>query len=129
MQHSIGKCDIRSGLELKMKITLSRRRRLARVNDDPAPAVVALLPEEFVEHRKSLGAVCASDEQDFCERDVAPRIRRAVNAERLVVAGSSRDHAEPPVVINVARLKSCPRELAHKVSLLRRQRRAGIDAY
>src|SRR5215204_6222886 len=57
MQYSIREGDIGAGLELKMQISLARRRCLAWIDDYPAPTVVALLPQEFVQYRESLGTV------------------------------------------------------------------------
>jgi hypothetical protein len=44
-----------------MQIALPGGRRFARVDDNPRSAVVALLPEKFIENRKSFGAVRARD--------------------------------------------------------------------
>jgi hypothetical protein len=44
VEHPVSERDIRAGLELEVQVALSRGRRLARVDDDPAASVVALLP-------------------------------------------------------------------------------------
>src|SRR5262245_18821756 len=111
-----------------MQISLTRGGCFAWIDDDPASAVVALLPQKLIEYWKGLGAVGAGDQQDFGERDVAPRIRGAIHAEGFVVARGSGDHAQPSVVIDVPRAESGARELAHQVSLLGSQRRSRIDA-
>ena len=127
MEHAVCERDIRAGPQLQVHVALSGRRRLARVNNDPAPAVVALLPEELIQHREGLRAVRARDQQHLCERYVAPGVCSAVNAKSLVVACRGAHHAKPPVVVNIARAQTCARELAHQVCLLGRERRAGVN--
>src|SRR5215213_365321 len=65
IQHSIRERDVSSGLELKMQISLARSGCFAWIDDDPASAIVTLLPEKFVEHGEGLGTVGAGDQQDF----------------------------------------------------------------
>src|SRR3954447_12205082 len=103
-----------------MKITLSRSGRFAWVDDDPDTAIVALLPEIFVEDRKGFSAVCTGNEQHFGKRDITPGVRCAVDTECLVVSCCRGDHAEAAVVINVARSESGAGELAHQVCFLSR---------
>ena len=57
VQHSVRHRDVSAGLQLQMQVALARRRRLTRIDDDPAAAIVTLLPQKFIEHGKSLGAV------------------------------------------------------------------------
>src|SRR5690349_14976549 len=111
-----------------MQISLTRRRRLTRIDDDPQTAVVALLPEKLVQNRKGFSAVRSGDQQDFSERNVAPWIGRAVDAESFVVTRRRRHHAQSSVVIDIASAESGTRELSHQVSLLGRQRRTRINA-
>ena len=61
------------------------------------------------------------------ERDVGHRERRAVDAERLVVGARRRRHAEPAVVVDVARAEADAGELAHQVALLVGHRGAAVD--
>ena len=127
VEHSVCEGDICAGPELQVQVTLSCRCRLARVNNDPTPAVVALLPEELVQHRKRLRAVRAGDQQHLCKRNVAPGVCGAVNAEGFVVACRGTHHAEPSVVINIASAQTGARELAHQICLFSRERRARIN--
>jgi hypothetical protein len=120
--------EVRPVRDAQVDVRLARRRRLARVYDDPDAAAVALLPEELVEDGERLGRVRAREDEDFGERYVVPRVRRAVYAESLIVARGGRDHAEAAVVVNVSRPQPGARELAHQVSLLGRQGRSRIDA-
>lgn len=87
--------------------------RFPRVNDDPTPAVVALLPKEFVQDRKRFGAIRAGNQQNVSERNIVPGICGAIDSKSLVVSSRRGDHAEPAVVINVTRAESSARELAH----------------
>ena len=68
--------------------------------DDPDAAVVALLPEIFVQDGKRLGAVCSGKYQYLGERDVIPRIGRAIDAKRFIVARGGADHTETAVVVD-----------------------------
>src|SRR4030095_4808388 len=109
-----------------MQVSLTGRRRLTRIDHDPNTAVVTLLPKKSIYDREGFRTVRTGDDQHFGVRNVAPRIRRAIDAERLVVSGGGGGHAKPAVVIDIARAESEPGEFTDKVSLLRRERRAGI---
>ena len=91
---------------------------------DQLGAAVARPPDVARRDRERLGDVRAGDPHDVGQRDVAPRVRVAVDAERLLVAGAGRHHAEPPVVVEVGRVQGEPGELADEVALLVRQRDA-----
>src|SRR3954447_24352485 len=54
MQYAVRESYITPGLQLQMKIALSRGCCLPRIDDDPATAIVALLPEELVQNWKRL---------------------------------------------------------------------------
>src|SRR5688572_6822991 len=106
-----------------MEIALSGRRCFARIDDDPAAAVVALLPKEFVQDWKGFGAIRTGNQQNFSERNVVPGICGAIDSKSLVVSRRCGHHAKPAVVINITRAQSGARELTHQVSLFSRQRR------
>jgi hypothetical protein len=104
-----------------------------RVGDDQLRAAVACLPDVTRRDRGALGYVRAGDEDHVGEADVAPGVRRAVDAERLLVRGARRHHAEAPVVVEVRRAEREPREFADQVRLLvvqrhARQHRKGVPA-
>ena len=104
-----------------MKIALPRRRRFTRVDDDPPAAVVPLLPQEFIQDRKRLGAICTGKYQDLGERNIAPGIGGAVDAERFVISGRSRHHAKTPIVIDIPRSQTRAGKLAHQIGFFGRQ--------
>src|SRR5262249_27489006 len=107
-----------------MQVTLPRRRRFTRIDDDPAAAVIALLPEKLVEDRKGLRAIGAGNQEHLSERNITPRIRSPIDTKRFVVPRRGGNHAEAPVVIDITRAQTRARELAHQVSLLSGQRRS-----
>src|SRR5262249_12296924 len=65
------------------------------------------------------------DQDHFGLRNVAPRVRAAIDAEDLLRRGRGRHHAQAPVVVDVARAQRDARELAREVGALVRDRRAG----
>ena len=100
------------------------QRHDAGVLDDQLGAAVAGPPDVAGRDRERLGDVGAGDPHDVGERDVAPRVGVAVDAERLLVAGAGRHHAEPAVVVEVGGLQGEAGELADQVALLVGQRDA-----
>jgi hypothetical protein len=62
VEHPVRESHVRAGPQLEVDIALPRGRRLARVNDDPDASVVALLPEELVQHGECLGGVRARED-------------------------------------------------------------------
>ena len=101
------------------------QRHDAGILDDQLGAAVAGLPDVAGRDRERLGDVGAGDPHDVGERDVAPRVGAAVDAERLLVAGAGRHHAVAAVVVEVGGLQGEAGELADQVALLVRQRDAG----
>jgi hypothetical protein len=75
-------------------------------------------PEVLHGHREALGDVAAGDDDQLGLQQVGPGVAGPVDAERLLVGGRRRHHAEPPVVVDVARAQRHPGELAHQVGLL-----------
>ncbi len=128
VQHTVRKRDIGAGLQLQMQIALSRGRRFARIDNDPAPPLSRCCQRNLFRTGKVSAQFEPAISRTSAKRNIAPGIRRAIDAEGLVVSRRCRDHAEPPVVINVTRAQSSARKLAHQISLLGRQRRSGIDA-
>ena len=85
------------------------------------------LPEVVRRDRRALGRVRAGDQHDLGLGEVGPGIRGAVDAERQLVGGAGRDHAEPAVVVDVLRAERDARELAEHVRLLGDHRGAAVD--
>ena len=98
------------------------QRHDAGVLDDQLGAAVAGPPDVARRDRERLGDVGAGDPHDVGERDVAPRVGVAVDAERLLVAGAGRHHAEAAVVVEVGGVQGEAGELADQVALLVGQR-------
>ena len=95
------------------------------IEHDELAAVLARLPQVVGGDGRALGDVGARDQDDLGLRDVAPGIGAAVNAKDLLRRRAGRDHAEPPVVVDVGGAQRHSRELAHQVGLLVGERRAG----
>ena len=128
VKNSIRERNVSARLQLKMKIALSCCRCFTRIDDDPAAAVVALLPQKLVQHGKGFGAIRSRDQQYLGERYVAPRICGAVDAKSFIVPGGCGNHAEPAVVVDVTRAESGSRKLAHQIGLFSCQRRSRVNA-
>src|SRR4030095_6460215 len=111
-----------------MQVTLARGWSLAGIDNDPTATIVTLLPKELVQYRESLSTIRSGNQQYFRKWNVIPWICRAVDAEGFAVCRGSRDHAKPPVVINVTSPQAGSGKLTHQISLLGRKRRTGIDA-
>ena len=73
----------------------------AGIQHDEPGAAVARPPDVAGGDGERLGDVRAGHPDDVGERDVAPRVRGPVDAERLLVADAGRHHAEPAVVVEV----------------------------
>src|SRR5262249_4490949 len=95
---------------------------------DDARSVLASLPDVVGGDRRALGDVRAADPHHLGPDHVRHGVRRAVDAERLLVPGSGAHHAEPAIVVDVARLHADTGELPHPVGLLGGEAGAGQDA-
>jgi hypothetical protein len=124
MQNAVEERDIAPGLDRQKEIARARDRRDARINDDDLRAVLARLPHVVGRDRRAFADVRAADPHDLRAENITPRICRAVNPERLLVARRCAHHAQATIVINVRRLERDARELAHQVRFLRRETRA-----
>ena len=65
-----------------------------------------------------------ADDDGLGQRNIAPGIGRAIDAERHLVGGACADHAKPAVVIDVGRPQRDAGELTDEVRLLVRHRSA-----
>ena len=92
-------------------------------------AVVAAAPDVVGGDGRAFADIGADDEEHFGLRDVAPRDRAAIHAERELVGGARRDHAEAAVVVDVPRAERHAREFSQQVGLLGGQRRAAVDRH
>ncbi len=95
------------------------------VLDDQLGAPVTCPPDVTGGDRERLGDVRTGDPHHIGERDVAPRVRCPVDAERLLVPGAGRHHAEAAVVVQVRGVQREAGELSDEIALLVRQRNAG----
>ena len=126
VEHAVEHADVAAGAHRDEEIGGARDRRHARIEHDQLRAVLPRLPEVVGRDRRALGDVRARDEDHLRLRDVAPRVRAAIDAEDLLRRGGRRrHHAEPAVVVDVGGAHGDPRELAHQVRLLVGQRGAG----
>ncbi len=109
-----------------MEVGGAGERRLARVQHDQARAAVARPPHVLRHHREALCDVGTRDQDHLGLEHVGPWVRRPVDAERLLVGGRCRDHAQAPVVVDVPRAEPHTSELAHEVCHLGHQGRTGV---
>ena len=124
LQHTGEQRGIAARLDRQVQIAGPRHRRDARILDDDAGALLARLPDVVGRDRRTLGDIRAGHPDHLGPHHVRPRIRRAVDAEGLLVRRTGADHAQAAVVVDERRLQAHPRELAEQVRLLRREARA-----
>src|SRR5699024_1627134 len=79
---------------------------------------ITRLPDVAGGDREGLGDVGAGGPDDIGVGDVAPRVRVAIDPQRLVVATTGRDHAVTAVVVEVRGAQGQAREFADQVALL-----------
>ena len=127
VQHRQEEREIRARTNRQVEIGVARDRRHPRIDHNQPPAALAALPQVMSRDRCAFGGVRTGDEHDVGGNEIAPRVGRAVDAERELVRRAGRDHAEPPVVVDVLRAQRDAGELPDHVGLLRDHRRAAID--
>ena len=95
---------VAAGPHRQKEVGRPRDGRDARVDDDDLRGVVAGAPNVVGQNRKTFGDVRARQEEGTGQRDVAPRIGRAVHTERHAVRRAGTDHAQAAVVVDVGGL-------------------------
>jgi hypothetical protein len=108
-----------------MQIRRAPDGREARIHHDELAAVVARLPDPVRERGETFADVRAAEHDDFRVLEVGIAVGSAIEAERLLVAGTGAHHAEAAVVIEILGLERHAGELADEIALLVRQRHAG----
>ena len=110
------------------QVACPRDRSNARILHDDLCALLARLPDVVRRDRRAFGDVRAGDPDDVGADHVRPRVRRPVDAERLLVGCAGAHHAQPSVVVDVGRLQTYPGELSEQIGLLGRQACAAQQA-
>ena len=128
LQHAGEQRRVAPRFHWQVQVAGASSGRDARILDDDLRALFARLPDVVRGDRRAFGDVRAGDPKDFGPDHVGPGIRRAVDAERLLVRGPGADHAQPAVVVDVRRLETHARKLAHQIGFLGRQAGAAKDA-
>src|SRR5579884_2039190 len=125
VQNAVHQGRVAAGTYRKMQVGGAGQRGYAWVNHDQFRAPVARPPDIIGRDRGALGHVGPGHQDHVGERNIVPIVGRAVNAECLFVARPRRDHAEPPVVVQVFRLQGHARKFAHQIGFLVGERHAG----
>ncbi len=128
LQHAGEERGVTSWLHRQVQVAGPGRGRYPRILDDDLRALLARLPDVVRRDRRTLGDVGTRDPDHVGPDHVGPRVRRAVDAERLLVRRAGADHAQPAVVVDERRLQADARELAEQIGLLGRQAGAAEDA-
>ena len=128
LQHAGEQRRVAPRFHRQVQIAGASSRRDARILDDDLRALLARLPDVVRRDRRAFGDVRSCDPDHLGPDHVGPRVRRAVDAERLLVRGAGADHAQPAVVVDERRLETHARELAEQIGLLGRQAGAAEDA-
>ena len=124
VQHRAEQRRVGARPDAEEEVGRAGQRHDPRVLHDQLGAAVAGPPDVARGDRERLGDVRAGDPHHVGERDVAPRVGAAVDAERLLVAGAGRHHAVAAVVVEVGGVQGEAGELADQVALLVGQRDA-----
>ena len=127
VQDAVEERRVASRLDRQEQVAGPRNRCDARIDDDDLGALLAGLPDIVGGDGRALGDVGAADQDHVRAEDVAPGVGRAIDAERLLVAGAGADHAQPAVVVDVRGAQAHVGELAHQVGLLGGQAGAGEE--
>ena len=122
VQHGAEQRRVRTRPHREEEVGGAGERHHPRVLDDQPRAPVAGPPDVARRDRERLRHVRSGDPDHVGERDVAPRVGVAVDAERLLVARPRRHHAEAAVVVEVGGVQGETGELADEVALLVGQR-------
>ena len=122
MQHRTKERRVAAGSHREEQIRGAGQRHDPRILHDQARATVAGPPDIARRDRERLRDVGAGHPHHIGEGNVAPRVRRAVDAERLLAPGAGGHHAVTAVVIEVRGVQREAGELADQVALLVRQR-------
>ncbi len=122
VQHGAEQRRVGSRTHRQEQVGGASQRHDPWVLDDQARTPVAGPPDVARRDRERLGHVRPCDPDHVGERDVAPRVGVAVDAQRLLVARPRRHHAEAAVVVEVGRVQGEAGELADEVALLVGQR-------
>ena len=129
VQHGQEQRQVGAGADRKIQVGVARDGGEARIGHDELRAVVAGAPDVIGSDGGALADIGAEHHDDFGLGDVAPRVRGAVHAERALVGGSGGHHAEPAVVIDMARSERDARELAEQVGLFGGEGGPAVDCY
>ena len=124
MENTVEQRRIATRFDGQKQITSPGDGRQAGIHHDHLGSMFARLPHIVGGDRRAFGHVRAANPDDLGAQDIAPRIGSAVNTERFFVRGGRAHHAETPIVVDVGRLQTHPREFTHQVGLLNREARA-----
>ena len=128
LQHAREQGRVAPRLHRQVQIAGASSRRDARILDDDLRALLARLPHVVRRDRGAFGDVRSCDPNHLGPDHVGPRVRRAVDAKRLLVRRPGADHAQPAVVVDERRLETDAREFAEQIRLLGREAGAAEDA-
>ncbi len=120
MEQPVHQREIGAGPDLQEQIGLVGGARAARIDDDQLRAGLHAIHHAQEQDRMTVGHVRADHEEQVRAIEVLVRARRAVRAERLLVAGARARHAEPRVRLDVVGAHEALRELVHEVLRLDR---------
>jgi hypothetical protein len=118
VQHAVVEGGVGAGPQGDVLVGGAGHGRLARVDHHQLGPPVPGPPEVLHGHREALGHVAAGDDHEVGLQQVGPGVAGPVDAEGLLVGRGRRDHAQPPVVVDVAGAQRHPGELAHQIGLL-----------
>ena len=115
VDQAVDEREVRPRLERQVQVGQHRRLRDARIDDDQRLAGVGLEP--LPQDRMVVGDVGADEQDDVGALEVFVGAGRAVAAERALVAGDRRGHAQRGVAVVVARAEAELHQLAERVEL------------
>ena len=118
---------VRARPDGKIHVRIPADRRHAGIDNDDFSASVAATPQIVSRDRRTFRNIRARYENDLRLENVGPRQWAAVHAKRQLVRRAGRHHAQPSVVVDVARAKRNACELSEQIGFLGNQRSSAID--
>ncbi len=116
VQQAVEQGEVGAGLDLEEEVGLVGGGVAARVDDDqPGSGRLDPVHHAQEEDRVAVGHVGADHEERVRVIEVLVRAGRAVSAQRQLVAGSRRSHAQPRVRLDLVRPDEALRQLVRQI--------------
>ena len=123
MQHAVEQRDIGAGLDRQMQVGHRCSIGAARIDDDPADRRVGGFGrfQPSVQHRMRIRHVAASKENGLRVLEIFVAGRRAIGAQRQLVGGDRRRHAQARIGVDIVGAHQALGELVEEIVIFGQQ--------